>query len=60
MIYVVHNIGHRLLGKVGNGMHCSQFHLFVDGGGVNVERTTEDIGETYYIIYLVGIVRASC
>ena len=37
-------------------MYGGQFHLFVDGGGVYVEGTTEDIGEADDVIDLIGIV----
>ena len=56
LIYIVHHIGNRLLGKVGDGVNSSQLHLFVDGCGTNVKRTTEYVRETYYIIYLIRIV----
>ncbi len=56
MIYLVHNLGNRLFCQVGNGTYCRQLHLLVYGHGSGVERAAEDIGETYYIVYLVGIV----
>ena len=58
-IDVVNHIGNRLFGQVGNGMHSSHFHFFVDGCGVYIECTTEDIGETNNVVYLVGIVGTS-
>ena len=60
VIYVVHHVGHRLLGKVGDGMHGSQLHLLVDSSGMHVERTTEDIWESDNVVYLVGIVATTC
>ena len=60
VIYIVHHVGHRLLGEVGDGMYGSQLHLLVDSGGMHVERTTEYVWESDYVVNLVGIVRASC
>ena len=59
LIDVVHHIGHGLLGQVGNGVHGSQLHLFVDGGGMNVQGSAEDVGEANDVVDLVGIVRAT-
>ena len=59
MINVVHNIGHWLLGQVGDSMYGSHLHFFVDSLGMNVEGTAEDIGETNYVVNLVGVVAAS-
>ena len=56
MISLVHYIGYRLFGEVGDGMYCGDFHFFVDGLGLCVKCTAEDIGETDYIVYLVRIV----
>ena len=56
LIDIVHHIRHRLLGEVCNGMDSSQFHLFVNGTGMHVEGTTEDVWETDDIIDLVRIV----
>ena len=56
MIDIVHHIGHGLLGQIGDGVNGCQLHLLVDGCGVNVEGTTEDVGETDDVIDLVGIV----
>ena len=60
MIDIIDHIRHGLLGQVGNGMYGSQFHLLVDGLGMHVESTAEDIGEADYIVYLVGIVGTTC
>ena len=56
LIYIVHHIGHGLLGQIGNGVDGSQLHLLVDGCGVDVERTAEDVGESDDVVNLVGIV----
>ena len=60
LVDIIHHIGNRLLGQVGNGMDGSKLHLLVDGSGMNVEGTTEDIGKAYHIINLVWIVSAAC
>ena len=60
LIHLVHHIWHGLLGQVGDGTHGCQLHLLVDGLGVDVQCTTEDIWETDDVVYLVGIVGASC
>ena len=60
MVNVVHHVWNRLLGKVGDGVNCSHLHLLVDGGRVHVERTTEDVWESYNVVYLVRIVGTSC
>ena len=59
MIDIVHHIGHRLLGKIGNGINSSHFHLFVDGSGVDIERSPEDIRKSDDVVNLVGIVGTS-
>ena len=59
MISLVHNIGYRLFCQVGNGMYGGNLHFFVDGFSLSIQGTTEDIGETDYIINLVRIVRPS-
>ena len=41
-------------------MDSCQLHLLVDGLGVDIERTAEDVWESDDIVYLVRIVRASC
>ena len=56
LIYIVHHVWHRLFGQVCNGMNGCQFHLFVNGCCMNVQRTSEDVGETYDVVNLVGIV----
>ena len=60
LVHVVHHVGHWLLGQVGNGVYGGHLHLFVDGGGVHVECAAEDVGESDDVVYLVGIVGASC
>ena len=60
LIDIVDNIGNRLLGQIGNGVNSSELHLLVDGTGVNVEGTTEDVGETDNVVNLVGIVGTTC
>ena len=60
VIYVVHYVWHRLLSQVGDGVNGSHLHLLVDGTGVNVECTTEDIWETDNIVDLVWIVGTAC
>ena len=43
--------------KGGKGiLSGGKFHFLVDSGGSGVQCTTEDVGETYYVVYLVGIV----
>ena len=41
-------------------MNGSHFHIFVDGGCMHIQCSTEYIGETYNIVYLVGIVGTTC
>ena len=60
MIHIVHHIRNRLLGQVGNGVYGSHLHLLVDSRRVNVEGSTEDIGETNHVVDLVGVVGTSC
>ena len=60
LIDVVDNVRNRLLGQIGDGVYGSQLHLLIDGAGVNVQRSAEDIGEAYDVVYLVGIVGAAC
>ncbi len=45
--------------QLGDGPHGRQLHLFVDGGGVDVQRAAEDEWEAEDVIDLVGIVRPS-
>ena len=56
----IYDIRNRLLCKVGNSMYCCYLHLFVDGLGINIEGTTEDIREANYVIYLVRMVCTAC
>ena len=60
LIYIVHHVGNGLLGKIGNSMNGSHLHLLVDGSGVNVERTTENVREADDIVDLVRVVGAAC
>ena len=59
MINVVDHVGNGLLGEVGDGIDCSHLHLLVDGGGVHVECSAEDVRESDDVVYLVRIVAAS-
>ena len=59
MVSLVYDVGYRLFGQVGYGVYGSQFHFFVDGTGVCIECTAEDVGETDNVIYLIRIVTAS-
>ena len=56
MIYLVYDVWHRLLGKIGNGKYGSHLHLLVDSLCVYVESATEDIWETNNVVNLVRIV----
>ena len=56
VVNVVNYIWHRLLSQIGDGMNGSHLHLFVDGTGMNIECTTEDVWETDYIVNLVRII----
>ena len=49
-------LGH---GQIGNGAHAGELHLFVDGGGADVQCTAEDERETQDVVDLVGEVRAA-
>ena len=60
LIDIVDHVGYRLFGKIGNSVNGSQLHLFVDGGSVNVECTTEDVWETNHVVDLVRIVSTTC
>ena len=60
MIHIVHHIRNRLFGQIGDSMNGSHLHLLVDGRSMNVEGSTEDIGETDHVVNLVGVVRTSC
>ena len=59
VVSLIHHIRHRLFGQSGDGSYGSQFHLFVDGSGLCVEGTAEDIRESDYVVDLVRIVRTS-
>ena len=60
VVNLVHHIGNGFLCQGGNGTHGGKLHLLVDGGCGGVQCATEDIGETYYVVYLVGIVGTAC
>ena len=60
MIDIIHHIGNRLFCQVGDGVNGSEFHFFVDGCRVNVEGTSENVGEANDIIDLIGIVGTTC
>ena len=60
LVDIIDDVGYGLLGQVCNSVDGSQFHLFVDGGGVDVEGSPEDVGEADDIIYLIRIVSSSC
>src|ERR1700733_2389212 len=45
--------------QIGESVGCSELHFFVDGGGTNVEGSTENEGESENVVDLVGIVGAS-
>ena len=59
MVGLIYYIGYGLLCQISNGTDSSQLHFFVDGFGLRVECSAEYIGETDYIVYLVGVVRTS-
>ncbi len=59
VVNLVDDVGHRLLGEVGNGVNGSHLHLLVDGLGMNVESTTEDVWKADNVVDLVGIVATS-
>ena len=56
MINLIDDVGHRLLGEIGNSSHSSKLHLLVDGLGVDVKGTAEDVREADDIIDLVRII----
>ena len=60
MINLIYDVGHWFLGKLCYGFRRSHFHFLVDGRGMHVERTTEDIREANDIVYLVRLVGTSC
>ena len=60
LIDIVHHVGNRLFGQVGNSHDGSHLHLLVDGLSVNVECSTEDVWEADNVVNLVGIVGAAC
>ncbi len=55
--------GHHLallgLCELGDGVHCGDLHLVVDGGGARVERAAEDVREAEDVVDLVRVVRAA-
>ena len=56
MINLIYDVGHWFLSKLCDSFRCSHFHLLVDGRGMHIERTTEDIREANDIVYLVRLV----
>ena len=56
VVNVVNYIWHWLLSQICDGVNSSHLHLFVDGTGMNIECTTEDVWETDYVVNLVWIV----
>ena len=60
LIDIVYHIGDGLFSQIGNGECGSHFHLLVDGRGMHVEGSTEDIGEADDVVNLVGIVGTAC
>ena len=52
--------GHRLLRECGDGSGGGDFHRLVDFRGPTVQCATENIWEAEHIVYLVGIVTATC
>ena len=59
LVHLVHNFGNRLLCKVGYSLYGCQLHLFVNGCCSHVECTAEYVGETNYVVYLVGVIAAA-
>ena len=59
MVGRVNNIGYRLFCQIGDSVYGRNFHFFIDGFGMSVQCTTEDIRKADYIIYLVRIVGTS-
>ena len=59
-IYLVDDIGHGLLGKVGNGFYGGHLHLLVDGFGMDIQCAAEDVGESDDVVDLVGVVGTAC
>ena len=53
------DVGHRLLGQRGERFYGGYLHRVVDLGRANVERSSEDVGETEQVVHLVGVVGAS-
>ena len=63
VVYVVHLVNYvwyRLLCKICDGVNGSYLHFLVDGAGVDVQSTTEDVRETDDVVYLVWIVGTAC
>ena len=58
VVGAVHDVGHRAACKVGYGPGGRHLHFLVNRCGSRVERTAEDIGETDYVVDLIGIVCA--
>ena len=58
VVGAVHDVGHGTACEVGYGSGCRHLHFLVNRRGSRVERTSEDVGETDYVVDLVGIVCA--
>jgi len=50
--------GHAATGKFGNRLGCGNFHLFVDGGRLHIQRAAKDEREAQHIIDLIGKIAA--
>ena len=51
-------IRHIFAGKGGKGTGAGDFHLVVDGAGVDVESAPEEIGEAQHIVDLIWVITA--
>ena len=56
---VGHDLGRFRHGQVGDRLDRGQLHLFVDGGGADVQGAAEDEGKAQHVVDLVGIVGPS-
>ena len=54
-----HLLRHFLLGQRGQRLDSGNFHLFINGGSVHVQRTPENEREPQDIVDLVGVVAAT-
>ena len=60
MVNLVDNLWHRLFSQVCYCPYSRKFHLLIDCLGMNVERATENIRESYDIVDLVRIIGPAC